>query len=137
MAGSGAMVGMAGRSGGAAILRALTLPAAVAFPLAPGSAVGRGGRVGMGRSVGMGVRVGQGIGVGQGVGVGEGGGVAVGWAAALAASRRATRSQATTMLIKLRAISVALRPPLTFVGCLRAGGRSVVIFFMLLFAASA
>ena len=89
----------------------------------------------MGRSVGIGARVGQGIGVGQGVGVeeGDGDGVAVGWAAALAASRRATRSQATTMLIKLKAISVALKPPPTLVDCLRAGGRSVVTFFMLLF----
>ena len=89
----------------------------------------------MGRSVGIGARVGQGIGVDQGVGVeeGEGDGVTVGWAAALAASRRATRSQATTMLIKLKAISVALKPPPTLVGCLRAGGRSVVIFFAFLF----
>jgi hypothetical protein len=37
------------------------------------------------------------------------------------------------MLIKLKAISVALKPPPTRVGCLRAGGRSVVIFFVLLF----
>jgi hypothetical protein len=37
------------------------------------------------------------------------------------------------MLIKLKAISVALKPPPTRVGCLRAGGRSVVIFLVLLF----
>jgi hypothetical protein len=53
--------------------------------------------------------VGHGVGVGQGVG--DGGEVGVTSSArALAISRRATMSHATTRLVKLKAMTVALNP---------------------------
>jgi hypothetical protein len=75
-----------------------------------------GGSVGTGAKAGNGVRVGHGVAVGWGVGVGEADVVPV-LANAVAASRRATRSQATTKLIRLRAMTVALKPSPILRGC--------------------
>jgi len=108
------MVGIAGSDGGGAILTAT----AASVPVITAAAIGIGGKVGTGGRVGAGARVGHGVGVGQGVGVGEGAGVGVvSVAAALAASWRATRSQAITKLIRLKATTVALNPLPTLVAC--------------------
>jgi hypothetical protein len=88
--------------------------------------------VGSGARAGTGVRVGQGVAVGRNTGVGDGDGPVVLSANALAASRRATRSQATTKLIRLKATIVALNPLPTFACRLRGCGLLVVIVFVIL-----
>ena len=92
---------------------AAALPAVA--PVLANISSGTGANVGSGASVGGGVRVGGGDSVGQGVAVGSSTGVgemADGpmSANALAASRRATKSQATSRLIRLRPTIVALKP---------------------------
>jgi len=137
ISGRGARVGIAGSEGSGAILTETAGVAPVA-PLPAGTAavVGIGGKVGTGGSVGSGARVGQGVGVGQDRRVGDGNGVGVVSVETFTASRRATRSQAATKLIRLRAISVALKPLPTLVGCFRGRGRSAVIFVLLVVAAA-
>jgi hypothetical protein len=105
------MVGMAGAEGGGATLTAATgtLLAATFSSAIPSAIAGSGGNVGTGGSAAKGAKVGQGVGVGQGAG--DGGEVGVTSSArALAISRRATMSQATTRLVKLKAMTVALNP---------------------------
>jgi hypothetical protein len=102
---------MAGAEGGGATLTAATgtLLAATFSPAISSAITGIGGNVGTGTSLGSGAMVGHGVGVGQGVG--DGGEVGVASSArALAMSRRATMSQATTRLVKLKAMTVALKP---------------------------
>ncbi len=127
------MVGITGSEGCGAILSAATgtlvvAPALAVVPAAISS--GMKGSVGSGARVGTGVRVGQGVEVGWGAYVGDGDTPVVS-ANALAASRRATRSQATAKLIRLKAMMVALNPLPTLVGCLREFGLLVVILVAL------
>jgi hypothetical protein len=103
---------MAGSDGGGAMLAEISgapLGADSLVAVVPAAIVGLGGSVGRGAGVGQGVKVGHGVGVGQGVGVRVGVGT-LAWAKLLAVSRRATRSQTTTKLIKLKATIVALSP---------------------------
>jgi hypothetical protein len=88
-----------------------------------------------GGSVGIGAMVGIGVRVGQGVKVGFGATVAGVWielsVIALAASRRATRSQMMTKLIRLKAISVARNPLPSLASRLRTREYLVVILVLL------
>lgn len=92
---------------------------------------GSGASVTTGANVGIGARVGQGVGLGQRVAAGDGETLEVS-AKALTVSRWATRSQATTKLIRLRAMMVALNPLPTLVPGLRARGLLVVIAMVLM-----
>jgi hypothetical protein len=106
------MVGIAGSEGGGARLADTGAISPVETPICavvPAASSGIGGNVGSGARVGAGIKVGHGVAVGLSIGAGDGDGGTVS-ANALAASRRATRSQAMTKPIRLTATKVALNP---------------------------